>query len=65
MRWNKKENPKHCDHREVNKFSWLPTKVLCSDEVRWLEYVTIDQRYDAHFEEWENLHWVEIDGILL
>ena len=47
------------DYRIITKFLFLP--VVIDNEVRWLEKVTIRQRYYEGFAYswWENLAWID------
>lgn len=38
-------NPKHNDNRVLRKFLLLPTRI--NEEVRWLCFANIQQRYEA------------------
>lgn len=55
MRWKRKPKPENGDTRYVVYFAWLP--VTAGLEVRWLEMVSIKQRYfkGSHIRSWFNL----------
>lgn len=56
----KKHRPTIGDERVKIKFAWFPIKI--DDEIRWLEYVTIRQRYVGI---WGGSIWVNLEYINL
>jgi len=59
MRWNTKPYPKHRDIRIVSKFALFP--IWIDGEYRWLERVSIQQRYfsDWDISEWDNIKFID------
>jgi len=59
MRWKIKK-PKVGDERLLHKFLFFPREI--NDEIRWLEWVIIEQRYYFGYDfgnHWEDLRWVD------
>lgn len=58
MRW-KVKNPNEGDIRIVRKFAFFP--IQADDEIRWLERVTIAQKYYSDYDGsgWNNLYFVK------
>lgn len=59
MRFSLKPKPMHGEVRIIKKFAVFPIKIC--REIRWLETVTIAQRYgyDWTGECWYNMHFVD------
>ena len=61
MRFKLPKEPKDGDERVVKKFALFP--MFCEGEVRWLEKVTAEQKfeYDAgdEFNRWHNKKFVD------
>ena len=57
MRWKR---PNEGSMRRIKAFLWWPRMI--NGETRWLEWATIDQRYDSgpYGSGWSDWEWVDL-----
>jgi hypothetical protein len=63
MRIGPNPNHKYGDIRIRRRFLWLPVHATYQDEIRWLEYATLKQKYlGGLIPVWATIEFVDDEG---